>query len=163
MTCVLLFTALQGIAYIEPWFDGSVILIRKQRPPKENDVYLWSVFLPFETNLWIMIIGTVIVSAFIFQILEYFGGERDDRSLSQWTRDSIYLSFLNFTQNYEYAPSSPGSRLYGVSMAIWSLVIAATYTANLASLFVEQHAANAGDFVTSIDEGKRRYRLDNEW
>ena len=48
-----------------------------------------------------------------------------------------YLSSLNFTQNFEYAPNSTAGRIFCISMGVWALVITATYTANLASLFVE--------------------------
>ena len=129
----------RGIAFIEPWFDGSVILIDQEDPPEVNDKIVWLNWtLPFEPEVWLMILLTIFASAAVFQWIEYMHTERDDRTMSQWFRDNLYLSTLNFTQNYEYAPNSSPARIFGVSMALWSLVMTATYTANLASLFVEE-------------------------
>ena len=48
------------------------------------------------------------------------------------------MRYLNFTQNLEYAPNSVAGRIFSVSMGLWALIMTATYTANLASLFVEE-------------------------
>lgn len=48
------------------------------------------------------------------------------------------MSVLNFTQAYEYQPTSLAARIFGLSAAMWGLLMTATYTANLASLLIEQ-------------------------
>ncbi|CAB9503615.1 receptor subunit 1 [Seminavis robusta] len=128
-----------GISYAEPWYDGSLILIDQRRSLLEaNGIDLLNWTKPFDPAVWGTIILTVVFSALVYQLIEHLHGERDDRSLWQWFSDNLYLSAINFSQNYEYAPSSFAGRIFGVSMTIWALVITATYTANLASLFVEQ-------------------------
>ncbi|CAB9511115.1 receptor subunit 1 [Seminavis robusta] len=92
---------------------------------------------PFEPAVWAVILMTIILSAAVYQLIEQLSDEREDRSWFQWFSDNLYLSSLSFTQNFEYAPNSVAGRIFGVSTGVWALVITATYTANLASLFVE--------------------------
>ncbi|CAB9513194.1 receptor subunit 1 [Seminavis robusta] len=127
-----------GVTYTEPWSDSSIILIDRRRNLREsNAVDPFNRTKPFEPAVWGMIALTVFLSALVYQLVEYLNGEREDRSLYQWFSDNLYLSFLNFSQNFEYAPTSLAGRIFGVSMTFWALVIMATYTANLASLFVD--------------------------
>lgn len=128
----------RGVAYMEPWFDGSVILIDKEDPVEEKDrINIFNWLRPFTPNVWILTIATVILSGICHQYLEWINGDRNGRSHWQWFSDNFYLSWMNITQNYEYAPNSFSGRLFGISLGIWALVMTATYTANLASLLVE--------------------------
>ncbi|CAB9512837.1 receptor subunit 1 [Seminavis robusta] len=143
----------KGVSYIEPWFDGSIILIHKEEAVFDghvSTVNIWNWTKPFEVPVWIVTVMTVLVSALVFQLIEHLNGERDDRPMRQWFSDNMYLSWLNFTQNYEYAPRSIAGRMFGISMSIWALVMTATYTANLASLFVEENMQQ--DTVDSIEK-----------
>jgi len=140
----------KGVAYIEPWFDGSIVLIdRMETLENTNVVNLWNWTRPFEGSVWILAIFTILVSAVIYQFLEYMDDECHERTRYQWFSDNLYLSSLNFTQNFEYAPNSASARLFAVSMGIWAMVMTATYTANLASLFVE--AQSSTEIIDSID------------
>ncbi|CAB9518622.1 receptor ionotropic, delta-2 [Seminavis robusta] len=127
-----------GVTFTEPWFDSSFILIDRRRNLRQsNSIDLFNWTKPFEPAVWGMIVFTIILSGLVYQVIEYLNGEREERSLYQWMSDNIYLSAINFSQNFEYAPSSLAGRIFGVSMTLWALVITATYTANLASLFVD--------------------------
>ncbi|CAB9528993.1 receptor subunit 1 [Seminavis robusta] len=127
-----------GVAYTAPWYDSSYILIDQRRHDSGTyAINLLNWTKPFEPAVWGMIVFTVFFSAIVYQLIEHLNGERDDRSFYQWFSDNVYLSAINFSQNFEYAPSSLAGRIFGVSMTIWALVLTATYTANLASLFVE--------------------------
>ncbi|CAB9526471.1 receptor subunit 1 [Seminavis robusta] len=130
----------KGVAFVEPWHDGSLILIDRRPMPREvNSIVLTNWLLPFDSLVWVLIITTVFASALVYQLLEYMNDEREERTMFQWFSDNLYLSSLNFSQNFEYAPNSLAGRIFGVSMSIWALVITATYTANLASLLVQQN------------------------
>jgi hypothetical protein len=130
----------KGVAYIEPWFDGSVILINQREPVEDstNAINLLNWLRPFEMSVWLLICATILLSGLVYQFIEFLHHERESRPWYQWLSDNLYLSAMNFTQNYQYAPNCFAGRIYGVSMGIWALVMTATYTANLASLFVEQ-------------------------
>jgi hypothetical protein len=70
--------------------------------------------------------------------IEYLEGKRDGRSMSTWIGDHLYLSNMAFSQNFEYDnPGSGAGRVFLSSFAFWAMLIGATYTANLASLLVE--------------------------
>jgi Ligand-gated ion channel len=140
----------RGVAFVEPWFDGSVILIEKQRPVNGNTINLLNWLRPFDGQVWMLVLCTIIFSGLVYQCIEYMHDERESRPLYQWLSDNLYLSAMNFTQNYQYAPNCFAGRIYGVSMGIWALVMTATYTANLANLFVEQGKAPV--LIESIDQ-----------
>ncbi|CAB9500572.1 receptor ionotropic, NMDA 1 [Seminavis robusta] len=142
----------RGIAFPQPWYDGSLILIAQNYPAvTEIDLFNWS--RPFEPGVWALIILTIFLAAIVYQLIEYLNDEREDRGMFQWFSDNLYLSSLNFTQNFEYAPSSVAGRIFGVTMCIWALVITATYTANLASLFVGDQSSRA--VASSLKDAKR--------
>lgn len=130
-----------GVAFMKPWYDSSVILIKKEAPPVMNTgINWWNWLRPYEPSVWYLTLGTIILSGLVYQWLELLADERQDRSLWEWTQQNAYLSLINFTQAYEYRPKTLAGRIFGVSMAIWALVMTATYTANLASLLVDRQA-----------------------
>lgn len=144
----------KGVAFLDRWFDGSMILVEKIIPPEDKDQVNYTNYLrPFTTNVWLAVLLTIMVSALIYQLLEYLAHERDDRSFWQWYKDNLFLSSMNFSQNHMYEPVSSASRIFGFSMAIWAMVLGATYTANLASLFVEEIGAPTK--TQDIDEAIR--------
>ncbi|CAB9509968.1 Glutamate receptor, ionotropic [Seminavis robusta] len=140
-----------GISYMEPFFDGSIILLDKIEATvglaqlAQERVYLGNWLRPFTPDVWALTLVTIVVSALIYQFIEFINGERQARSMGQWIMDNLYLSVLSAAQNFEYAPSTAAGRIFAVSMTFWSLVMTATYTANLASLFVDENKP-----VTSI-------------
>ena len=104
----------RGVAFLEPWFDGSLILIDKKDPLTDTKRIFWFNWLrPFEIPVWALTILTIIMSAWVFQFIEFMADERNERPFWQWTMDNLYLSALNSTQNFEYAPSSVAGRLFG--------------------------------------------------
>lgn len=145
----------KGIAFMEQWFNGNMILIEKIKPvTKDTSVNYLNFMAPFTYDVWFVTLMTVIVSAVIYQWLEWMNNERDDRSFYKWFEDNLYLSSLNFTQQYMYEPSSGAGRIFSFSMAIWAMVMGATYTANLASLFVEELGEPSK--IQDIDEALRK-------
>lgn len=130
----------KGAVFIEPWKDSSIILVGKNREQEESThtINLWNWLLPYNFEVWAATIFTVIISAVVYQLLEWFADDRRDREFWQWCQENFYLSAINFTQAYEYQPKTFSMRMFGISMAIWALVMTATYTANLASLLVDR-------------------------
>jgi len=126
----------KGISFTVPVFDTKLIMVRNVEPPVIGiDYFNW--LIPFENNVWWVLLSTIIISSFIFQFIEYVGNGRDERSFRKWTADNIYLSFLNFTQNFSYEPKTVGGRVFAISFSFWAMLVGAAYTANLASLLVE--------------------------
>lgn len=135
----------KGVAYIEPWFDGSVIVIgidhdkNGNSGPDKTTIALWNWLKPFTPGVWWLIIFNIFGSALVYMFIEYMHQEREERSYKQWFGDNLYLSSLNFSQNFQYAPRNTAGRIFGISMSLWALLITATYTANLASMLVEEN------------------------
>ena len=119
----------KGIAFVDRWFDGSMILVEKIVPLDDTDKVNYTNFMrPFTPTVWLVILATGVASALIYMFLEWLAKERDNRSFWQWFQDNLFLSALNFSQNYSYEPVSPAGRIFGFSMAIWAMVLGATYT-----------------------------------
>jgi hypothetical protein len=126
-----------GVAFLQPWMDSSLILIdQPEALVVVTDVWNW--MKPFTAHVWFMTIFTILLSALAYQSIEFLTNERQGRSMWQWFLDNLYLSSINFSQNFEYAPTSLPGRVFAVSMTLWALLMTATYTANLASLLVEE-------------------------
>ena len=155
-----------GISYCEPWFDGSLIMVdRIEPPPDTNTVNFANWLKPFDRNVWIVTLATCIFSCFVFMFLENLNGERDGRSYKKWFSDNFYLSAINFTQNYTYEPTSFAGRIFGISFAFWTMLIGATYTANLASLLVEREIppTRISDILEGIDRGYTMCTFENSF
>ncbi|CAB9504715.1 expressed unknown protein [Seminavis robusta] len=130
-----------GVVFVEEFLDSSYILATRdvlQSSQERTISHFFNWLKPFDASVWMMTLITIFLSGFIYQILEWYAEERDDRSMWEWWSENAYLSFINFTQAYEYQPKTLASRIFGVSMAVWALVMTATYTANLASLLVDR-------------------------
>jgi hypothetical protein len=127
-----------GISFINPHFDGSLIMVRDVAPPKSQvDLFNW--LSPFKYEVWFVIVVIVIFSSVVNLFIEHIGKQcHEDLSFRKWLMDNLYLSFLNITANYSYEPQTLGGRVFGVSFAFWAMLITAAYTANLASLLVSK-------------------------
>jgi len=138
-----------GISFTSNLFDSDIIMVRNVAPPKIR-IYWFNWLLPFELDVWLVLVFTVIVSSFVFQFLEYIGKARDDRSFRKWTMDNLYLGCINFTQNFTHEPSTLGGRIFAISFAFWAMLIGAAYTANLASLLVQE--SGSGFTLNTIND-----------
>ncbi|KAL3942940.1 MAG: hypothetical protein SGBAC_002968 [Bacillariaceae sp.] len=135
-----------GVTYTKEWYDSSIILVGKEEPEEIidekiewNDFWNWT--KPFTVEVWLITFGTIILSGFVYMLLEWMNNEIGDRNPWIWLTDNLYLSAINATQAYEYGtPKSLPGKIFGLSMASWALIMAATYTANLASLLVDRRA-----------------------
>lgn len=145
----------RGVSFVRPWFDGSLILIEKQDEPEvDDDTITFANWLrPFTPNVWWAIILTVLTSGLTWTWIEHLADDKyrkQRRTVWQGFCDGVYLSAINFPQNYEFQPTTAAGRIFGISISIWALVVTATYTANLASLLVDRKPATRR--VESMDD-----------
>jgi hypothetical protein len=147
-----------GISFVKPWYESSLVLVDKIEPfVNSNNLSIYTNWLkPFEPAVWYLILATICVTALVAMCLEQLSGQPDDRSWHRWLSDNLFLSFLNFAQNYDYEAFSFASRIFAVSAALWAMIMGATYTANLASLFVEVRGPPPE--ITSIVDAMQRGR-----
>lgn len=129
----------RAVSFVDGHFDGTLIMVRDV-PPPQVQIRWFNWLRPFETGVWIVLLVIIIVSSFAYQLIEAIGGKRreshGDGSFRSWTMANMYKSFINFTANYSYEPTTLGGQIFGVSFAFWAMLISAAYTANLASLLV---------------------------
>ena len=107
-----------GVAFLEEWYDSSIILIR--RKPEEtvsNDINFWNWLKPYDGTVWALTIITIILSAVVYQWLEYLSKERNGRTLWEWSTENLYKGFLGFTQEYQFEPVTFEGRIFGISMS----------------------------------------------
>lgn len=94
----------------------------------EDSVDLYNWLRPFDLGVWLMTAATIVLSALAYQWLEALSGHRGQRTWWKWFMDNLYLSAINFPQNYEYEPHGFAARLFGVSISLWALLMTATCT-----------------------------------
>ena len=127
------------ISFTSQVFDNNLIMVRNVIPTEnKNHAWLLNWLYPFHFKVWIMLLVTILLSCFVFQFLEFVGKVRveDHRSFKKWTLDNLYMSCINFTQNFSHEPSTLAGQIFSVSFAFWAMLIGAAYTANLASMLV---------------------------
>lgn len=116
-----------GVAFLKEWYDASLILVAKEHVEEVSDeIRWWNWLRPYEARVWWATLFTILVSGIIYQVLEWYADDRKERTMWQWWQENAYLSAINFTQAYEYQPKSFAGRLFGISMAVWALVMTGT-------------------------------------
>mmetsp|Transcript_41631 Transcript_41631/g.126229 ORF Transcript_41631/g.126229 Transcript_41631/m.126229 type:complete len:490 (-) Transcript_41631:151-1620(-) len=131
------------------WYDASTIMVHRAKQEK-SPFNVWSFLNPFETGVWVLIGATIVFSGFSYWLLASMNSRADERRLSNWPLDSIFLSALTFTGHFEFRPNTLTARLMSFSWTFWALIMASAYTANLASFLVTRNTHRFG--VSSIEE-----------
>ena len=108
-----------GISFCSQYKDGSMILIRNTAPLTKIKIHWSNWILPFEANVWWVILITVLVSAMVYPIIEYIGGKIQIFTVRKWFTGRLYLSFINFTGNYSYQPETLGGT-YHILLRIYT-------------------------------------------
>lgn len=130
-----------GISFPESWYDASIIMIGVKNEESGSKFETFSFLEPFTNSVWILIIFSIIASGLVYWILELIDDKSDREKLKNSPVESIYLSAAAFTGHFEFQPQTHASRLFTVSLAFWALLVAATYTANLASFLVVENTS----------------------
>lgn len=138
--------------FLQSWFDSTLILVDQGNVSDLN----WLGFAaPFEQHVWIAIIVTVLLSSAVMVLIESLENRRQGRKMHSWFSDHLYQTSLGFSQQFVYAsPKSGAGRVFLASFAFWAMLIGATYTANLASLLVENALASPVTSVKGAMEAK---------
>ena len=89
----------EGISFTSPIFSTPFIMVRNVEP-SVNGIAYFNWLIPFDNDVWLVVLAVIVISSFIFQFIEYIGNGREDRSFRKWTKDNIYLGFMNATQNF---------------------------------------------------------------
>ncbi|KAH8074520.1 hypothetical protein JL721_2084 [Aureococcus anophagefferens] len=88
----------------------------------------FSIFQPFERNLWLAIVGAIVVAAGVFYVLDLLWHEETPSSHS-----FLYHAAALLLRGEEYVTFSPASRWFRVGFLFTALILTATYTESIAA------------------------------
>lgn len=144
----------QGVSFPKGWYDGNVVLVQSVARYQTDNVSFWSFLLPFDRYVWVSIVGAIIFTGLMYVVLERLNTESDERELEGRPWVSIFIASLTFTGHFEFRPNTNPARLISFSWTFWALIMAAAYTANLASFLVSRN----GDIVVvaTLEEALKR-------
>lgn len=139
-----------GIAFPEPWFDSSIILVGK-KTEEESVFNLLAWTEPFSWDVWVLCIITIFISGFVYNQMNLI--DKNKEKFPANNDDATFLAALAFTGKILFKPSQHGARMYTIAIAFWATIIGSAYTANLASALVNK--AQTGIVVNSVDDAVR--------
>lgn len=97
-----------GVAFLREWYDSSIIMIgQEQRETADNGKIefddFWNWLKPFDTEVWMTTLATVVASGLVYQLLEWVAGEHDERTFWEWFADNIFLvSALGMMTHFDF-------------------------------------------------------------
>jgi Ligand-gated ion channel len=120
------------------WYDNSIVLAEIMNPSskKPKSFHVLSFLDPFHSLLWLTVICAIVITGFVYFMLEMMDGDSDERELQCKPIASIFYAAITFTGHYELRPQAHPARLVGFSFTFWALIVGSAYTANLASFLV---------------------------
>jgi len=131
-----------NILFPEYWYDGSLILVKKT--VEVGGAFPWNaVFDPFTYGVWLLVLATAFITSISYYAIDYIGRDGDINKMEVSIRESLYQSLLSLTGHYNLDPKQVGNRMIALSTYFFSLIIIATYTANLASFLVVRNTPAA--------------------
>lgn len=135
-------------------FDNALrIMMRKKTVPV---VDLIAYLKPFSFNLWMVLLGSSIMAAFLICVLERAENRMlNDRSVvSSITMSWWYTIGTIMGYGVDFHVETAAGRLLTVGLYLTSLVLVATYTANLASELTISKVKGSIDGIADIKNGK---------
>ncbi|CAJ1956913.1 unnamed protein product [Cylindrotheca closterium] len=141
-----------GISFPVGWFDASTILV--QNKVEQVSTFNVAAFLrPFSVGVWYLSCAVIFFSGIVWWALDKI--EFPDDKINTVVFDTFFTT-LTITQHHMYEnPHTVAKRIFSFSLALWSLILAAAYTANLASYLVaEQRPLVLADTLQGVDEGR---------
>lgn len=133
-------------------YDNSLRIVMKKNVAVNLD--LLSFLRPFSSNLWLLTLGTTMSAGILFYVLEY---EENDalkgKSILSLFTMSVWYCFGNLVgYGAGFNACTAAGRLLTLGLYILSLVLVASYTANLAS---DLTLSKSKDIISGLDDIKR--------
>ncbi|CAF1457846.1 unnamed protein product [Rotaria sordida] len=132
-------------------FDTSVGIIARRIPDVNIDPL--SFLKPFSSQLWLLVFGICIYAAFLLCLIERQDNERlQNRSILFQFLMSVWYSFGNIVgYGVDFNVNTAAGRLLTAGLYMLSLILLATYTANLTS---DLTISKSKDIISGIDDIK---------
>ncbi len=135
-------------------FDNALCIIIRKKP--EDSIDLLSFLKPFTPNLWLLILASTVYAAFL--LLLYEREENDalrhksiisSAAMSGWFSIGTLMGY-----GVDFEVRTAAGRLLTTGLYILSLILVATYTANLASNLTLLKSNNIISGIDDIKNGK---------
>ncbi|UJR06934.1 hypothetical protein I4U23_011223 [Adineta vaga] len=142
------------VDFSDPIFVSTLrIMIRKET---NVNIDLLSYLKPFSYNLWLLILASIIYATILFYILERSeNDELKNRSIISALAMSFWFAFSTFVgYGSDFQVKTAAGRLLTAGLYILSLIILASYTANLASNLTISKTEDILSGIEDIKNGK---------
>jgi hypothetical protein len=145
----------EHIHFTKPYIDaGKTLLVYKGESTSKN---LWAFLSPFDFTTKVVVVVSLVVVTIAFAILRKlslcFGdpelAEQYRRQHSRWPANPLWFLYTTFMQQGPDVIPSIGGKILVAGWFFFSLVIVATYTANLAAFLTVRRFE---DSIQSIDD-----------
>ncbi|CAF4881361.1 unnamed protein product [Rotaria sp. Silwood1] len=135
-------------------FDNSLRIIMRKTP--YVTIELLSFLKPFSRNLWLLVLGACIYAALLICLVEKNDNEIfQNRSILSQITMSIWYSFGNIVgYGVDFHVNTAAGRLLTAGLYMLSLILVATYTANLASDLTISKSKDIISGINDIKNGK---------
>jgi hypothetical protein len=124
-------------------------------PKVESEETFWTLlgkpFSPFQGQLWLGIVGYILLSAWVAAFTD-LDNDEDFENHHHFARymKSLYLMILSYEKaGPENNPKSVPARISSLGFGFFCMIVLTSYTANLASLLVAKAGKNS---ITSIED-----------
>ncbi|CAF2960237.1 unnamed protein product [Rotaria sp. Silwood2] len=143
----------ESVGFSNAIFDNSLHIIMRKTPDVKVD--LLAFLRPFSRSLWILVFGTCIYAGILMFIIERKDNEDlQNRSIVSQLTMSIWYCFGNLVgYGVDFDVNTAAGRILTVGLYILSLILVASYTANLAS---DLTIAKSQFIISGIDDIKNR-------
>jgi len=142
-----------GVNFPEGWYDASIIMVGKKNKSSSDVFQMWVWLAPFDRWTWCLIVVTIVLSGYTYCLLEMIDTKSDRDQLQNSPLETIFLAAITFTTHFEFKPRTHPARLFTFSVSFWAMIMAAAYTANLASFLVVKHTPNLQ--LSSVEDAVR--------
>ena len=124
-----------GISFPSSFSDTSTVLIGIDSKQETTSFDPFSFFKPFNWVVWLSTILTILCTAFIYRWVQYL---YDTDQSTNNAGVHIFRASMAALGQVMFEPRRPGERILVFSISFWSLIIVATYTANLAGFLIAE-------------------------
>ena len=121
-----------GLAFSSTILNESPVLVTLETASVEETLNLWSFLHPFEYSLWAVVAALIFFNGIVHWIIQ----EDDANGEIKPFFKSLYVSFTGFCGKVWFDHDNCSQVLLNSGYAFFLLILVASYTANMASIFI---------------------------
>jgi len=149
-----------GVSFPRGFYDASIIIIGTvDESANRSKFSLFSWCQPFTIGVWLSLLGTLLVSAFVAILLEenntrqsMFNRNSFRSKFNSWSITSnLYKSFMAFTGHLDMQPNTRPGAIVSLSLSFFAVLMLSAYTANLASFLVIENSTTRAEIEEIAD------------